>query len=281
MEQFVPAQSVLSFLDAAAGSNCGANAIVVHPTEPSSLIAHALASPLYQAAIDKYASVSVLLTDTEFGKETMSPNVECDVHGVDVNGKAVHYSCIAFHAGHFHAVRKHYCVSEEQFLGSLMRCQPWAISGGRRGVFHKTLDDRYIIKKIREVECEDFLRTAPSYFRHIAGVFHECLPSCLVKILGVYKTTTGRKHKQCVIVMENLFWGRDVFEPPASVAMSTGQPASARASSSPRCQIYDLKGNSGENRRSEAGAGRVRLDQDFQEDFETHPILVWDMSKET
>jgi hypothetical protein len=43
---------------------------------------------------------------------------------------------------HFHALREQYCEAEEIFVASLTACKDWAVSGGQRGVFFQTQDER-------------------------------------------------------------------------------------------------------------------------------------------
>ena len=49
------------------------------------------------------------------------------------------------------------------------------------------------------------------YFEHVAESLFKRVPSCLVKILGVYKLSFMQKDgAPYFIVMENLFWGKEI-----------------------------------------------------------------------
>lgn len=81
------------------------------------------------------------------------------------------------------------------------------------------------------------------------------MPSALVKILGMYKLEMLGK-ASTVIVMENLFYGRQI---------ST---------------IYDLKGRTGAGTgrpvtSGDSEKGTVRLDHVFRQDFAASPLLLW------
>ena len=72
-------------------------------------------------------------------------------------------------------------------------------------------DCRYIVKKINKDEWEDFMSIGPQYFDHVGRALYQRVPSCLVKVLGVYKLSFQREDKEpYFIVMENLFWGREI-----------------------------------------------------------------------
>ena len=85
-------------------------------------------------------------------------------------------------------------------------------------------DDRFIVKQLSRVELNAFLADfGPAYFKHA----RESLDrpngggsTCLARILGAYQVATCREgadgEDQAIvdfIVMENLFRGRDVFDP--------------------------------------------------------------------
>jgi hypothetical protein len=65
----------------------------------------------------------------------------------------------------------------------------------RAGSFYKTADDRYIVKKINKEEWEDFTIIGPGYFDHVGGALYKRVPSCLVKVLGVYKLSFQREDR--------------------------------------------------------------------------------------
>lgn len=60
-----------------------------------------------------------------------------------------------------------------------------------------------------------FLDFAPAYFEYMAKSFYHGLPTTLCKILGVYQIgyhnrLTGKKVMEQVVVMENLFFERNI-----------------------------------------------------------------------
>jgi hypothetical protein len=129
---------------------------------------------------------------------------------------------------------------------SLTRSKKWMVQGGRSGTFNKTLDGRFVLKTVKEVEWKGFLVSSSlcparhslggktrclsadylsalaaaqdnafQYFDHISRVFWTRVPSCLVKILGVYRMEffdgrewNRKQNDKFVIVMENLFFER-------------------------------------------------------------------------
>ena len=79
----------------------------------------------------------------------------------------------------------------------------------------KTQDQRFIAKVIPQMELQMFLDIASAYFRYMAKTFERQLTSMLSKILGVYEVTiTSERYAtdrtMCIIVMENLVYGRDI-----------------------------------------------------------------------
>eukprot|EP01043_Picozoa_sp_COSAG02_P105111 COSAG02_NODE_41114_length_398_cov_0.678930_1_plen_107_part_10 len=89
----------------------------------------------------------------------------------------------------------------------------------------------------------------PKYFDHVARALWERMPSCLVKLLGVYKlefgVPTGSRSSNTLssrderepyfIVMENLFWGREIS------------------------QIFDLKGSLRAHRWIDTGLDDLKI----------------------
>src|SRR5690606_33640068 len=82
--------------------------------------------------------------------------------------------CKVFFAEQFDALRKN-CGVEDRFVESLSRCSQWDSRGGKsKSVFLKTLDDRFVMKALQNVETTAFLKFAPAYFRYMAeAFFHE------------------------------------------------------------------------------------------------------------
>lgn len=194
--------------------------------EPSSLIAHALASEAYRQHIDSFASDrETLLTSSDNTDWTMNAS------GVDVAGQRLKFRITVYCAAQFAALRCQYCDGgakdgrNEAFIVSLMRCKRVStkLLGGRERSsgpgtgFHQTLDERYIIKYINDEELDGFLTPSSKtrapwldYFEHMSQVLFAQQFSCLVKLLGIYQLEIVGRKSEYVIVMENLFWGKDV-----------------------------------------------------------------------
>lgn len=58
---------------------------------------------------------------------------------------------------------------EDTYVNSLSRCVKWAAKGGKSGsLFHKTLDERFIMKQMSRFELQSFLDLAPKYFQYVS-----------------------------------------------------------------------------------------------------------------
>ncbi|RLN73797.1 hypothetical protein BBJ28_00012429 [Nothophytophthora sp. Chile5] len=133
---------------------------------------------------------------------------------------AMRFSCKSYYAMQFHALRKLNYGGDRNYVESLCNCQQWNAAGGKSGAgFLKTRDERFIAKAIPEIELQMFLSMANEYFCYMAKTFENDLSSMLSKVLGIYKvsisnTTQGGDNDQnvrmCVVVMENLLYGREV-----------------------------------------------------------------------
>ena len=88
--------------------------------------------------------------------------------------------------------------------------------GGKSGLsFFKTNDDRFILKQMSRFEFQSFLEFAPHYFEYITQCINSKVKTLLGKIIGVYKVgfknaSTGAGLKMDVLIMENLFYNRDI-----------------------------------------------------------------------
>jgi hypothetical protein len=74
-----------------------------------------------------------------------------------------------------------------------------------QSTFSKTLDDRYVLKRVPKVEKMGFLQFAPGYFEHMAAAIIHGLPTALVKIVGVFRFVGGvgggSGFKYCFLVL--------------------------------------------------------------------------------
>eukprot|EP01084_Bolivina_argentea_P202411 345854_1 len=135
------------------------------------------------------------------------------------------FSCHVYYPHQFKALRHRLYnnnnnnkFKEFDFIESLSRCQSWKALGGKSGsTFKKTLDDRFVLKFVKNNEFKMFLDYAQSYFEHMSSVLFKNYPSVLVHILGVYqiswhKSNSAKSNKfgKYVIVMPNLWYSKNI-----------------------------------------------------------------------
>ncbi|KAG0460976.1 hypothetical protein HPP92_020986 [Vanilla planifolia] len=206
------------------------NAVVaIYDNEPTSMIAYAISS---------FEHANFVQSQT-FGLVGSKPG-----HGRDINelkelhfrfsfydehpvrGGKVKFSVTCYFAKQFAALRKKCCPNDLDFIRSLCRCKKWNAQGGKSNVyFAKSLEERFIIKQVTRTEMDSFEDFAPEYFKHLTESMTSGNPTCLAKVLGIYLVTVKhlkgeQKMKMEVLVMENLFYGRNI------------------------ARVYDLKGSS-------------------------------------
>lgn len=153
---------------------------------------------------------------------------------------------------------------EERYIRSLSHCFTWLARGGKSGLsFCKTQDDRFILKQMSRYEVQSFNEFAPHYFDYITNAHAHNKPTALAKIVGVYKigyqnSKTGAAMKQDLLVMENLFYNRNVTK------------------------IFDLKG-SARNRLVSTRGKRVEdlvlMDENLLKASVDSPLYVFPHSK--
>ena len=250
--------------------------IIVREDEPSSLIAFALGSGDYQAKLrsiqeksgglrgrHKRSHLQDPLLDTEEQAETeqsllRSTGTHLKYQFQEGSAKML---CKIFYAEQFDAVRRK-CGVSERIVESLSRCLKWDSKGGKtKSVFLKTLDDRFVLKSLSQIETQAFLRFAPAYFQIMSeALFHE-LPSVIAKMLGFYQIiiknpVTGVEFNWFLLIMENLFYDR----------------APTR--------IFDLKGSMRNRRIQSTGEqNEVLLDENMVEFIYESPLFAREHSK--
>ncbi|KAL4197194.1 hypothetical protein AMTRI_Chr04g187080 [Amborella trichopoda] len=176
------------------------------------------------------------------------------------SGKA-RFLVTCYFARQFDALRRKCCDNEMDFLRSLSRNKRWSAQGGKSNVyFAKTLDERFVIKQVTKTELESFEEFAPEYFKYLSDAISTGSPTCLAKILGIYQVTVknlkgGKESRMDLMVMENLFYGRNVS------------------------RVYDLKGSARSRYNPETGSGNVLLDQNLLEVLRTKPIFLGSKAK--
>ncbi|XP_061508754.1 putative 1-phosphatidylinositol 3-phosphate 5-kinase [Anopheles gambiae] len=151
----------------------------------------------------------------------------------------------------------------KMFARSLSKSVRWEARGGKSGSkFSKTVDDRFVLKEMSRTDLTIFENFAPNYFEYLQRCMKQKHITLLAKIFGVFKITIKRKDnttvESAVLVMENLFCGKDIKEK------------------------YDLKG-SDRNRlvdpNRQTGTERVLMDENFIQMSWTNPLYILSHSK--
>ena len=280
-------QATISKTSSGGGGGGGGGFIVstagpaVYEDDPSSIIAYALTSQAYADALAKmqsaHASAGTSMPGS--GRDAAVGDVQERLHlklAMESDGLAgrVQLRCKVYLARQFAALRQRYCGGEggeRAFVKALLRCRKWAPTGGKSCAgFVKTVDGRFILKDLARSELRHLLSSADAYFDYITRTLGPdttrddsggaALPSCLVKVLGVFKAEwrhvrSGRHTVHSVIVMENLWY--------------TGGRLSR-----PVTRIFDLKGSARNRFVKEAKEGDVQLDDNFHEYLQRSPLLL-------
>lgn len=267
--------------------------IVIYDQEPSSIIAHALASLDYEQKLLELQSTLTtalsqlreqpsptakppaenpmvdfndlaLCTSQETDKRTglKNPNMHIETQFSDATSQ---FYCRIFFAEQFRKLR---CLifphGEDRFIHSLSRCVSWSAQGGKSGSsFCKTHDDRFILKQMSRYEVQSFLEFAPLYFQYVSSACTDRQPTVLAKIVGVFRigyknSATNAASKLDLLVMENLFYKRNI------------------------AQKFDLKGsvrNRLVNTRSQTEGDVVLLDENLLKTTCDSPLYVRPHSK--
>lgn len=211
--------------------------IIVREDEPASVIALALSSADYTAKLrdfrgnpkgrsyghshnDSQSSFS-FAADISTNDASQQSAIEASL--ISETGTHMKYSfghgsvratCKIFYAESFDALRRK-CNVSDRFVESLSRCAKWDSKGGKtKSLFLKTLDDRFVIKSLQEVELKAFTKFAPDYFAFCAQSLFHGVPSVIAKMFGLFQVelrnpATGTEFSSYLLVMENLFYSRN------------------------------------------------------------------------
>lgn len=242
--------------------------VVMRENEPSSLIAFSLSLPDYQSRINEFYETTPNITPSNSAEDEGNNLLEQAM--LRQTGTHMRYyfdrstvkaSCKIFFSEQFDALRRK-CMIPDKYIQSLSSCSSWDSSGGKSGsAFLKTSDDRLILKELSHAEFDSFINFAPSYFEYMAQALFHDLPTVLAKIFGVYQiiirsTQKSQPIKMYVLVMENLFYGRE-FD-----------------------KFFDLKGSMRNRKVAETGkANEVLLDENMVEYIYETPVFVREHSK--
>jgi 1-phosphatidylinositol-3-phosphate 5-kinase len=193
----------------------GDSDIIVREDEPSSLIALALSSPDYKAKEAQFRATTEHISPKEINR-SIEHNL---LHPQNTNiryafsNRGVRAHCKIFYAESFDALRRKTGVAD-RFVESLSRCLKWDSKGGKtKSIFLKTLDDRFVLKSLSQVEVNAFFKFAPNYFAFMHQNLFHSLPSVIAKMMGLFQVTirapgTGLEFNWFMLVMENLFYDR-------------------------------------------------------------------------
>lgn len=212
--------------------------IIVREDEPASVIALALSSADYTAKLREFRgnpksgfhghrghteSQSSFSFAADISSNDASQQSAIEASLISETGTHMKYSfshnnvratCKIFYAESFDALRRK-CGVSERFVESLSRCAKWDSKGGKtKSLFLKTLDDRFVIKSLQEVELKAFTKFAPDYFAFCAQSLFHGVPSVIAKMFGLFQVelrnpSNGLEFSSYLLVMENLFYSRN------------------------------------------------------------------------
>ena len=171
-------------------------------------------------------SGSAVFTKSNLAENQLEPEPHIEVQFSDSLSR---FRVICYFAEHFRSLRAETIelsskphlpstsvVIEEMFVRALSAAFEWKATGGKSGShFRKTMDERFIIKEISRQEMTSVLAVGKAYFEHLETSKRNARPTILAKIFGVYKieyTISGTSYKKRLIVMENLFYNRNIIQ---------------------------------------------------------------------
>jgi 1-phosphatidylinositol-3-phosphate 5-kinase len=253
--------------------------IIVREDEPSSVIALTLACSDYRNKLENIRTQTKKQPHrTAFrapATELSEPDGESDKAGVEaslLSESATHLkysfshgtfksSCKIFYAESFDALRRK-CGVADRFIESMSRCLKFDSKGGKsKSLFLRTLDGRFVIKSLQEVELKAFTKFAPDYFAFMSYTLFHGVPSVIAKMFGLYQVNirnpaTGIEFSYNLLIMENLFYERNPN------------------------RRFDLKGSMRNRKIESTGeADEVLLDENLVETIFESPLFVREHSR--
>lgn len=204
--------------------------IIVREDEPSSVVAISLSSSDYLKKLEEFrnnpkmnprtrhrhttSAASASFTDESDLTNAVEASLLSDT-GTHMKYSFAHgsvkASCKIFYAESFDALRRR-CGVADRFVESMSRCLKFDSKGGKtKSIFLKTLDNRFIIKSLQEVELKAFTKFAPDYFNFMSHTLFHGVPSVIAKMFGLFQViiknpVTGMDFSYYLLVMENLFY---------------------------------------------------------------------------
>jgi 1-phosphatidylinositol-3-phosphate 5-kinase len=258
--------------------------IIVREDEPSSVIALSLACADYRKKAEKFRDHPNRAPLAKHGHShthsqasTIPPTSKEDEHRNDIEASllsdtgthmkysfthnSVRASCKIFYAESFDALRRR-CNVSDRFIESMSRCLKFDSKGGKtKSLFLRTLDNRFIIKSLQEVELKAFTKFAPDYFNFMSYTLFHGVPSVIAKMFGLFQVNirnpnTGVDFSYYLLVMENLFYERNPN------------------------RRFDLKGSMRNRKIESTGqADEVLLDENLVETIFESPLFVREASR--
>ncbi|KXL50265.1 hypothetical protein M433DRAFT_35456, partial [Acidomyces richmondensis BFW] len=198
--------------------------IIVREDEPSSVIALSLACADYQSKAQDFRSHTLKSIRKQQHTNNASQTGANAIEAALLSDTGTHMkysfahgsvkaSCKIFYAESFDALRRR-CGAADRFVESLSRCLKFDSKGGKtKSLFLKTLDNRFIIKSLQEIELKAFTKFAPDYFAFMSYTLFHGVPSVIAKMFGLFQViiknpATGIDFNYYLLVMENLFYER-------------------------------------------------------------------------
>ena len=187
-----------------------------------------------------------------------------------ISKKYPEYEIKIFYPKQFQALRTLYFSENfENFIFSLKQSEDWEISGGKsKANFFRTLDEKFALKNISELEFNMLIDSGLNYFKHLSKYFFDKKPCLLAKILGAFhvkvKVPKEKEKNYYLIYMENIYYNilsRNNFN-------NFNTPES-------NLKVYDLKGSkinryiTPKNKKK----GKILLDTNFLEDTDGEPLF--------
>lgn len=258
--------------------------IIVREDEPSSVIALSLACADYRKKAEKFRDHpnraalgkhghSHTTSQASFGNIPLNTEEQMwDIEASLLSDTGTHMkysfthnsvraSCKIFYAESFDALRRR-CNVADRFIESMSRCLKFDSKGGKtKSLFLRTLDSRFIIKSLQEVELKAFSKFAPDYFNFMSHTLFHGVPSVIAKMFGLFQVNirnpnTGVDFSYYLLVMENLFYER-----------------------TPN-RRFDLKGSMRNRKIESTGqADEVLLDENLVETIFESPLFVRETSR--
>ena len=181
------------------------------------------------------------------------------------------YEVKIYYPRQFQALRTLYFAENfENFIFSVKQSEDWEISGGKsKANFFRTLDEKFAIKNISELEFNMLLDSANNYFKHLSKYFFEKKPTLLAKILGAFhikvKPPKEKEKNYYLIYMENIYYN----------ILSRNNYHNFNSPDS-NLKVYDLKGSKINRyiKPKNKKKGKILLDTNFLEDTGGDPLFL-------